>query len=171
MKYLYILSLFLLFYCCKKKETSQTDNTIGQTLSQTINESDISKIKYTEFVLSSETLKAIENWIEYNQLQEQVDYIKKGDLSYFRDNNEAIVTLLKGLYKNIPESLNDNAILARIKAVETTLYKLEGLVKLSTTTKPELVNGIKELLIAVSNLDLQLNKFIEFKRNESIQKP
>ncbi|WP_242202997.1 hypothetical protein [Aestuariivivens insulae] len=171
MKFLYILSLLVLLCSCKKQEATQTDNETEQTLNRSITESDVSKIKYTEFVLSPEAQKAIENWAEYSQLQEQIGYVKKGDLSYFNDNKKAIETLLKGLNKNIPDHLNDNAILARLKAIETITYKLEGLVQLSTSTKPELIDGIKELLIAVSNLDLQLNKLMEFKRNDSIQKP
>ena len=171
MKPIYLLGLLIFFFSCKKQNTSETDNLTEVAQDKTVTESDISKIKYTEFVLSPETQKAIENWVEYNQLQEQVGYVKKGDLSYFNDNKKAIETLLKDLNKNIPEGLKDNSILARLKVVETNTYKLESLVQLTTTTKPELTEGIKDFLIAVSNLDLQLNEVIELRRYENIPKP
>ncbi|WP_242130827.1 hypothetical protein [Aestuariivivens marinum] len=171
MKPIYLFSLFILFLSCNQKDTSKSDNKTDQTFNKTVNESDLSKINYTEFVLSPEAQRAIENWVEYNQLQEQVGYLKKGDLSFFNDNKKAIETLLKDLNKNIPEDLKDNSILARLKVVETTIYKLESLVQLSTTTKPELIEGIKAFLISISNLDLQLNEVIELRRYENIPKP
>ncbi|WP_242092551.1 hypothetical protein [Aestuariivivens sediminicola] len=171
MKLVYALSLVFVLYSCKK-EISSTSEIEKQELPTTaVTESDVSKIQYTEFVLSQESKALIENWTEYNQMQEQVGYIKKGDLSYFNDNEEAITKLLKDLTKNIPDSLNNNTILARLKIVETNMYKLESLKRLSTSTKAELLGGIKALLVAVSNLDLQLNKIVELKRNENIPKP
>ncbi|WP_223551321.1 hypothetical protein [Aestuariivivens sp. NBU2969] len=171
MKPIYLFSLFILFLSCNQRDTSKSDNKTDQPFIKTVNQSDLSKINYTEFVLSPEAQRAIENWVEYNQLQEQVGYLKKGDLSFFNDNKKAIETLLKDLNKNIPEDLKDNSILARLKVVETTIYKLESLVQLSTTTKPELIEGIKAFLISVSNLDLQLNEVIELRRYENIPKP
>lgn len=171
MKLTYIVSLLLLFIACKKAATSSSDVASKQNTSTTITESDISKMKFTEFVLSQETKTVVESWTEYAQLQEQVGYVKKGDLSYFNDNKKSIETLLKGLKDNIPETFSNNSILARIKIVETSIYKLESLVRLSTTTKPELMDGIKAFLIAISNLDNQLNKVIEHERNNSIPKP
>ena len=171
MKPIYLFSLFILFLSCNQRDTSKNDSKTDQTFIKTVNQSDLSKINYTEFVLSPEAQRAIENCVEYNQLQEQVGYLKKGDLSFFSDNKKAIETLLKDLNKNIPEDLKDNSILARLKVVETTIYKLESLVQLSTTTKPELIEGIKAFLISVSNLDLQLNEVIELRRYENIPKP
>ncbi|WP_242083030.1 hypothetical protein [Aestuariivivens sediminis] len=171
MKLIYALSLLFVLLSCKKQDPSLANTASEDMVSTTVTESDISKIDYTEFVLSQEARKMVDPWAEYHQLQEQVSYIKKGDLSYFNDNDKAIETLLKDLIKNIPEDLKNNPILARIKIVETTTYKLESLLRLSTTTKPELVEGIKAFLVAISNLDLQLNKIIELKRNENIPKP
>ena len=96
----YIVILLLLFISCKKADTSNNETITKQNPSTAVTESDISKIQYTEFVLSQETKTVVEPWAEYTQLQEQVGYVKKGDLSYFNDNRKAIETLLKGLKDN-----------------------------------------------------------------------
>lgn len=170
MKILNILFVCLLIVSCKQKEIVEDETTISEISNNQIQEGDVSKIKYTEYVLSPETKDVVQNWSEYTQLQEQVNYVKKGNLSYFENNKETIEALFKGLYANIPEKIKENSILARVKALETKFFKLESLVNLSTTTKTELQNGIHEFLIAVTNLDLQMNKIIELE-SQNIVKP
>ena len=169
-KLLSALSLFVIFFSCKNSEGNQDAGIIEEDQYQEITENDISKLNYVEFVLSPETNKITEDWMEYIQLQEQVALIKTGDLSYLNDNKKAIETLFKDLVKTIPEKLNNNSILARIKAVETKLYKLESFANLATTSKSDLRLTIKEFLISISNLDLQMNKIIELE-NQNIEKP
>ena len=148
----------------------QTEVIVEEKQSEAITESDISKLDFIEFVPSQETEKITENWLEYIQLQEQVSLIKKGDFSYFIDNKEAIDELFKSIVETIPEELNNSSILARIKTVETKLYKLGSFTNLETTSKKELLSTIKEFLISISNLDLQMNKTIELE-NQNIEKP
>lgn len=170
MRALRIIGICLFILACKKTNTEEAGQTTEKSFISEVTQSDISKLKYTEFVPDSEIKLIVANWPEYIQLEEQVTYIKKGDLNFFKDNNEAIKTLFKGLYENIPQEINDNSILARIKVVETTFYKLESLKSLSTTTKAEMLEGIKAFLIAMNNFHLQMNKIIELK-NQNIIKP
>lgn len=157
-------------FSCEKTKESATDVAIQENPTDVLTESDISKLKYTEYVLDIQTKSITNQWEEYNLLEEQIGYIKSGDLSYFNDNTEAKESLFKGFYDNIPEELNENSIISRIKAVETKLHKLDNLANLSTSSTTDLLNSIKELLIAKSNLDLQMNKILELK-NQNITKP
>lgn len=165
-----ILFFCLLIVACKQGEITVEDSNSQDSTTVIIAKNDISKIKYTEYVVSPEVKAIVQNWNEYNQLQEQVSYIKNGDFSYFNDNKQAITALFKGLYNNMPELLNENSILARIKTVETKFYQLESLINLDTTTGTELMDGLKQFLFAINNLDLQMNKIIEL-QNQNIIKP
>lgn len=168
-KFLSILILFILFFSCKK---NQDNDDITNNGVENIKEKDLSKLDYIEFALDSRTEKVIEedDWLEYYQLQEVITNVKKGDLTFFNDNDDAIKTLLKDLKEKIPGKINYPPTIARITALETKLYKLESLSNLSTTSKQELSLIIKEFLESFSNLNLQMNKKIE-KDSRKIEKP
>ena len=169
-KILFVISLFILCFSCKKTQENTSADTTEQSNSQEITEKDISNIKYVEYALDSKTEDTIEDWVEYSQLQDIITDIKKGDLSFFNDNKTVIKLLLKELKSNMPEQVNSASISARILVLETKLYKLESLSNLSTTSKEELLDVIKEFLVSFSNLNLQMNKKIEFD-SRSIEKP
>lgn len=168
-KVLVTLSLIILLMSCKKTQEDTTENNTSDT-SQKITEKDLSNLDFIEFTLDVKTEKAVENWQEYNQIQDVVTNVKKGDLSFFRDNTDGIKNIFKDLLKNIPSEVNTNATLARIVALETKLYKLESISNLSTTSKEELSMVIEEFLESFSNLNFQMNKKIE-KDNNQIEKP
>lgn len=163
-----IITLLVLFQSCKKTQETEPNN--ETTKSQELTEKEVSKIKYADFLLDEKTLVYTEVWEEYNQLQEILDNFKKADLSFLLENKEVVTSTLKDLKVNIPEPLNTPSITARIHAFETKFLKLESLSNLSSTSKEELLACIKDVLIAFSNLNLQLNKKVEFD-NLDIQKP
>ncbi|WP_299548662.1 hypothetical protein [Seonamhaeicola sp.] len=160
--------LFFVLFSCKRTQNANGDH--SETESQEITEKDISNIDYIEFLLDEKTEVHVSDWIEYNQLQEVIDNVKNADLSFFYDNKGVIDTTLIELKKNIPEPVNSPSITARISAFETKFLKLESLSNLSTTSKQELLNSVEDLLVAFSNLNLQMNKKVEFD-NQDIQKP
>jgi hypothetical protein len=160
-KFLSILSLVIIIFSCKKNEENSALVVEKLKESDEITVKDLSKIRYTDYILDSRTEDIVVNWVEYNQLQDAITKVKNGDLSFFNDNNKEIKELLKNLKQNIPIEVNTASILARITAFETKLYKLESLSNLATTTKPELIAVIKEFFVAFSNLNLQMNKKLE----------
>ena len=169
-KFLSILSVLVIFFSCKKPSGNSELNITKTTDSQEITEKDISKLRYTDYILDSRTEDVIVNWIEYTQLQDVINNIRKGDLSFFNNNKKEIKELLNNLKHTIPTEVNTPSIIARITALETKLLKLESLSNLSTTSKPELIATIKEFLVAFSNLNLQMNKKLEAD-NIIIEKP
>ena len=168
-KVLSILSLIVLLVSCKKTQETPTDN-IEEQQTQDITEQDIAKLKFIDYALDSKTDEAIKDWKEYFELQDVITNVKKADLIFFNDNEENVKLLAKKLKENIPSTLNSEPVLARMLVLETKIFKLESLSNLSTTSKEELLNTIKEFLVAFSNLNFQMNKKIEFD-NRSIEKP
>jgi len=145
--------------CNQKKENDVPVQVTVPT--KKLTESDISKLKYLDYGLDVKTEKAVESWEKYKELDEIINKVKKGNLSFFKDNNEAIQKFLKEFKEKIPDTINTPSVVARITALETKLCKLEGINSLSTTTKEELSYTIKEFLEAFSNLNLQMNKKLE----------
>jgi RecG-like helicase len=163
-----ICLLFLMVSCNQKKESTEPITVTVPT--KKITESDISKLKFLEYGLDTKTEKEIESWEKYKELEDITAKLKKGDLTFFKDNNEAIKTFLKEFKEKIPDTLNTPSVEARIIALETKLYKLESASNLSTTTKEELRFTIKEFLESISNLNLQMNKKLE-KDSQDLQIP
>ena len=155
---------------CGQQKESDHNVSIEASVSTKISEKDISQFKFLEYSLDIKTEKEIENWTSFKELEDLVIRVKKGDLSYFKDNNEAITKLVKELKEKIPDTLNTPSVDARITSLETKIYKLESLYNLSTTSKDELSLLIKEFLESVSNLNLQMNKKLE-KDSQIIETP
>jgi hypothetical protein len=170
-KALMVLSIFLLlaFSCKKAQETNLNSDTKKQDI-QEITEQDISKLKYTDYVLDYKTEEVIKDWQEYYELQDIIINVKKGDLSFFNNNAEEVKILVSKLNESIPELVKSPSISARMLVLETKLFKLESLANLSTTSKEELLNSIKEFLVAFSNINFQMNKKVEFD-GRNIEKP
>lgn len=161
LKFLGIVWVLLFFVSCKKKQDDAALVVEKPVESQVIKVKDVAKIKYTDYILDSRAEDSIVNWMAYKQLDEVVNNLKKADLSFFKANEKNVKELVRNLKQTIPAEINNNAITARITALETQLLKLESLYNLSTTTKPELLENIRAFLVAFSNLNLQMNKKIE----------
>lgn len=164
-----ILSL-LLTSCRHTSKATDSKQTYQDPVNKSVTEKDISNIKFTDYTLDTQTEKVIDKWLKYKELETLVDNIKKGDLSYFNDNNKAIQKFIIEFKQSIPDTVNTEPVMARITALETKLYKLESLSNLETTSKQELVKTIKEFLESVSNLNFQMNKKLE-KDSQHIEKP
>ncbi|WP_157206969.1 hypothetical protein [Mariniflexile maritimum] len=161
LKFLGIVWVLLFFVSCKKKQDDAALVVEKPVESQVIKVKDVAKIKYTDYILDSRAEDSIVNWMAYKQLDEVVNNLKKADLNFFKANEKNVKELVRNLKQTIPAEINNNAITARITALETQLLKLESLYNLSTTTKPELLENIRAFLVAFSNLNLQMNKKIE----------
>jgi len=138
-KVLLFLSVLILFSGCKKTQDASAENQTTPSNSQDITELDISKLKYIEYALDAKTEEIVVDWPEYIQIEEIIAKIKKGDLTYFKDNDKVIKLLIKELKENIPQPVESASILARIQVLETKILKLESLTNLTTTSKEELL--------------------------------
>lgn len=162
MKQLLLLFSLMIILGCNSKSDQTTDTATDQEQdSQLITAKDIDDLEYTEYVLGPDAKQAVINWQRYQELTMQIDYLKKADFSFFGGENELMMTFLKDLKDGIPQQIASPAIKERLIALETKLLKLHSTLKLSNSEKSELLNNIKELLVATSNLHLQINKKFE----------
>mgnify|MGYP001816485735 FL=1 len=167
-----IINALFLLYCLTACNDVKTDSsqTKQEHDAQIVSKETISNLDFIEFVLDAKAEKLFETWAKYIEIQNLTTNIKQGDLSFFKDNSELLIALIEDFKATVPEQIDSPSIWVRIKALETKMYKLESAVSLPTTNKQDLTASIKELLIAFSNFNLQINKKFE-KESQNIQKP
>lgn len=165
-----LVSLFLVVACNSKTDPTTVATTDQEKDSQRITPKDIENLKYTDYVLGPEAKEAVLNWQRYQELMTQVEFLKQADFSFFDSKNEVMITFIKDLKNDIPPSVDSPAIKERLIALETKLLKLHSGLKLSNMKKSETLNNIKELLVTISNLHLQINKKFELE-SQNIEDP
>ncbi|WP_298900898.1 hypothetical protein [uncultured Psychroserpens sp.] len=163
---LYIIGFCLLLTNCKNDKVSEViEETPEQKEARIISQKDIESFRYADFELSPDSRKAAADWQKYQELNTQIELLKKADLSFFNGDLLLLKTFLTELRTEMPESLKTNEINARITALDTKAQKLNSLLSIPNISKEDRLQGIKELLITVSNLNLQINKKFEFEKN------
>jgi len=160
----------VLSFSCNQAENENASDSQNKVDSLKVTKEDISKLDFIEFVLDEKAEKLFENWTSYTELDNHISDLKQGDISFFKDNPELLNALLKDFKETLPEQINSPAILARIKELETKIYKLQSIANITNGNKNALYPVIKELLISFSNFNLQINKKFE-KESQNIQKP
>jgi len=159
---LFLTIVFLFFINCdsiKQEDKTANDNDI--TNSYKLSKKEIEAIDYVDYGLSDASKKAAKKWNTYSELEDIVQSIKSGDLSYFESDKEIHSSFNRDLRANLPIDIISQPIVVRLRALETKLFKLRSAVSLSTTSKDELLISIEEFLVAASNLNLQINKKLE----------
>jgi len=170
MRIITLFSFFLLLTNCKGDKGSEVvKDTQEQTDAKTISQKDIEALRYTDFGLSTDSQKAVNDWQKFQELNTQIELLKKSDLAYFEGEQLLLKTFLFEFKTEMPQALQTNEILARITALETKALKLNSLLRLNTISKNDQLLAIKEFLITVSNLNLQINKKFEFEKNNVIK--
>ena len=169
MKQLLILCL-LIFMGCKSEPKSEEMPAEAPEKNYVISAQDIEKLEYTDYVLSPDSKKAVLDWQKFNELQGHLELLKNGELSFFRDEKKIMEEFISELKSEQPSSVITPAIRSRMTVLETTLLRLQDLANLDNIKKTDLLESIKELLVADVNLKLQINKKFE-KEAQQIQLP
>jgi|SRR5690606_33344651 len=172
MKPFFLFFLLGLFVCgCKPDSKSETaTDTTNTPESYHLTAKDVESLKYTDFVLSPDSKKVLSTWQKYTELSTQIELLKAGDLSFFKNEKELMITFITDFKKEEPQAIKTAAIYSRITVLETTLLKLQSIANLDTIKKAELLNSVKELLVAYANLNLQINKKFELE-SQVIEQP
>lgn len=164
------ISLCLLMFSCKgDKVSSEIKETQEQIDARTIYESDITALRYAEFGLSSDSEKAVSDWQKFQELQHKTSLLKKGDMSFFKGDHLLFITFLSELETEMPERIQTNEIMARLTALNTKAQKMHSLLTLNNISKQDRLQAIKEFLVTMSNLNLQINKKFEFDKNNIVK--
>ncbi|MBN2867320.1 MAG: hypothetical protein JXK08_01500 [Flavobacteriaceae bacterium] len=170
-------NLFIILFCCVlsvscKNETNQNVDTdpSKQTDSLAIKKEDINKINYIDIGLDAKTNKIMPAWQAYQTLADAVQSLKQADYSFFNSDIEVFTTAIKDLEETIPADIKTQSIEARVLAFKTKLLNLKDLKNLNFIEKKELLFATKEVFVAFSNLNLQINKKLE-KDSQNIERP
>lgn len=161
---------FLLLLSCGDDKPSSENNAEENTSQQPIiTAKAIEGFKYTDYVLSSRGEKAVMDWEKYQELAIQIDYLKKADLSFFNGDIELLKKFIEEFKAQTPSLLKTNPIISRTAIIETTLLKLNENLTLDNIDNQLKLESVKEVLVAFSNLNYQINKKLERDLYEKIE--
>ena len=160
-----IFSFIVLFSCDSKTEKPEKAATVNEEQSKNISANDIENLKYVDYILSGDSRKVVGDWQKYLELNNQIEFLKKGDLSFFNGEKTVLKTFIRELKTEIPEVINTEVIQSRLTALETKLLKLNSIINLDNISKEEQLESVKEFLVASANLNLQINKKLELDAN------
>ncbi len=168
---LYALSFisFLILSCDDEKTSTNVVKTETTEQSPTITAKAIENFDYTDYALSSESEKALNSWEKYQELAIQISYLKRTDLSFFKGEKEELKKFIIEFKASTPKEFLSNPIISRTVIVETALLKLNENLSLDQIDDRTKLLSIKEMLIAFSNLNYQINKKLERDLYDQIQ--
>ncbi|WP_347924290.1 hypothetical protein [Pontimicrobium sp. SW4] len=166
-----LLGILLFNIQCKNTEDSSLETEQETTTEFTkITAQDIKNIKFTEYVLSDLAKKEVTNWSKFKDLEIQIENLKNGILSFFKDDKTILQGFITDLKNQIPENLNSSSIIVRLSVLETAMYKFDETINLQSSTKEAVIKDIENLLLAHNNVVYQVNKVLE-KKSQNIIKP
>ncbi|RCW93442.1 hypothetical protein [Winogradskyella arenosi] len=165
MKLRYIL-LFLSFIGLSSCNEDAKNETVVQevaveTTSKKITAKMIESLEYRDFALSPEADRAIASWGEYHELGRQLDFLKRGDFSFFNGDKAVLKKFILEFKNKLPEAFETNPIESRIAVIETELLQLNENLTLDNIKNTTRLESIKGLFIAFSNLNDMMNKKLE----------
>lgn len=160
------MALIIVVFGCNNTPNQKLDDIVEVSADENnITPKDIESFRFDDYTLSNDSKKALENWQKYQELKEQIEYINKVDFSFFNGEKKVLKAFINDFKTEMPESIKTAPIESRITALETKLLKLNSTLKLDNVDKTTQLSAIKELLIAMSNLNLQINKKFELEAN------
>lgn len=160
----------MIMSCKTDTQNQEIESVSNQKASNEITKKDIEALKYNDFLLSSDASKSVADWQKYQELNTQIGYIKAADFSFLKSDLTIITAFISDFKIETPKPLNTNEINSRITVLETKILKSNSLLMLDNISKNDQIEGLKEVFIAFSNLNLQINKKLEFEAN-NILKP
>lgn len=162
----YFLALLIMSFGCNNKTTQNTESTEEVPVEKnTITTEDIESFRFDDYTLSGDSYVALENWQKYQELNQQIGFVKEADFSFFMSEKNVLKTFLNDFKVEMPEAIKTTPILSRVTVLETMVLKLNSTLNLDTVDKITKLKAIKELLVAMSNLNLQINKKFELDAN------
>jgi hypothetical protein len=167
-KYIIVLSFFLVFIACgdKTEGTSENPEVEVKQEKKKISVKAIENFKYNDYILSDDAKSEVSDWSKFQELETQISFLKKADITFFTTEKDTLKKFLDSLRVNIPNNINTNPVNSRITTLETKLLKLNNDLTLDNYSTENKLMSIKELLIANSNLIFVINKKLEFDKND-----
>ncbi|NRD18419.1 hypothetical protein HNV08_00040 [Winogradskyella eckloniae] len=165
-----MLISFMIISCGDEKKITTEEVIIeNDNLNNKITAKTIESIDYKDYALSPEAELEVSSWAPYQELSKQIEFLKKGDFSFFNDEIEPLQKFIDGFKASLPNTFNTNPILSRNVIIETSLLKLNEYLTLDNISRKDKLLGIKDVFVAFSNLNYQLNKKLERDMYNDIQ--
>lgn len=165
-----VLLCVLIFMSCKSDPQPVENTSETQEKAYTLKVEDIENLNYVDFVLSPDSSQAILDWQLYQDLQNNIELLKAGNLSFFRVEKGIMEEFISEMKMQQPPVVVTPAIRSRMTVLETNILRLQNLSNLDNIKKQDFLEAVRELLIADANLKLQMNKKFE-KEAQQIQLP
>ncbi|MDN3491719.1 hypothetical protein [Winogradskyella bathintestinalis] len=161
----------VIFMSCgeEKNNTVETETKDATEQSARISAKTIENIEYNDYALSPEGENAVVTWEKHQELATQISYLKRGDFSFFNGDKEQLKKFIEEFKSQLPEGLKTNPVVSRNAIVETTLLKLNENLTLDNIERTAQLVSIKEMFVAFSNLNYQINKKLERDMYDKIQ--
>ena len=169
---LYVINIFcfMLMSCGDGKSTTEVIDSKNTTQKLTITAKAIENFDYADYALSTDSEAALSSWEKYQELAIQISYLKKSDLSFFNGDKDVLKKFIGEFKTATPiQFLDNNPIISRMVILETMLLKLNENLTIDNIDGSVKLLSIKEVLIAFSNLNYQINKKLERDIYDKIQ--
>ncbi len=98
------------------------------------------------------------NWGVYEDFITEAKNLNGSTYLGLQDKTDKLVFFIDSLSKIVPDTLQTNPILSRIKVAKTRAYILQQEVKKSYIDSAKIQNDISEMNIAVTNIIVRLNE-------------
>ncbi len=163
--------LLIMFMSCGDSNSSETSSqTEPKEQQPEISAKAIEAFRYNDYAFSNDAASIVSEWGKYQELNNQIDFLKQADITFFTENKDTLKTFIDTLKSSIPEVINTSSINARLIALENSILKLNNDLSLDNYPKSEKLKSIKQLLISNSNLIYYVNKKIEFDKKD-VERP
>ncbi len=167
----YIFYVVFLTFCSCKDDVKPVmiESNLAET-GKPLTKEMIANINFTDILLDDKAKLYAQNWTSYNSIAQAINEIKELKCDFFKSDNIEFDTTFKELNTSIPEVFNSESVKARLLVLKTRLYRLKDELSFSPTLNTSQTVFIKEIFVAFSNLNLQINKKLE-KEAQQIIKP
>jgi len=163
----FCLPLFFLWACNSDSKVEVTADQIVKQPEATISQTDIEALNFDDFVLDPKAQQLTADWLGFQEIASSIEYLKTGDLSFFKSDIEDLKTAIDKFKLNVTKPFFTDAIMSRIVVVETRFLKLQNDLTLDNISKEEQLNSIREVFIAWSNFIYVINKKFEFEATDT----
>lgn len=163
-----ILYLFILVICissCKKKESTNVNNDFS--VSDTINIDDQKDIRSIGETLLPESKQKVENWNEYQQLDQLITNFYSISPSEALNLSKELSTITQQLKDSVTiERFTQPDISIRINVLHNNALRLSDMATISAINSVEVKNEIQSILDAFSALNAKINNITKQEKLE-----
>ena len=166
----FIFFIILSFCSCIDDENTNTQKNNLIKNKKALTQEMIANFKFTDILLDPKAKVIAQNWSSYQSIEDGINLMKVLNYNFFKTNDAEFNTIFNELNANIPEAFKTQAITSRLLVLQTKLYRFKDELSFSPQLDTTHSIYVKDVFVAFSNLNLQINKKLE-KEAQVIIKP